>query len=104
MNYKFEFERTQWKEIAPGALEKSYYIENKQIRLVRFDDSFVEEDWCTIGHMGYVLNGEMQVEFENETTSYSKGDGLHLEMGIRHKAVIEKGKFVELILFEEKVP
>ena len=75
---------------------------DKQVRLVHFDEHFIEADWCAKGHTGYVLEGEMKVEFENETIPYSSGDGLLIEDGLKHKAIIEKGKFVALLLFENK--
>jgi quercetin dioxygenase-like cupin family protein len=62
----------------------------------------VEEDWCLNGHVGYVLSGEMSINFNGIIHHFKQGDGLWIEptAAHQHKVMIEKGKQVELILFE----
>lgn len=69
---------------------------------MKFLDNFVEEEWCVSGHIGYVLDGEMTIDFNGTIKNYKKGDGLWIKEGesSKHKAIIKKGKQVELILFE----
>ena len=100
--FKIEFQNLEWHKTAVGAQEKQFHSENKRIRLLRLDDSFKEEDWCTNGHLGYVLQGQLTIQFNTEKIHYTAGDGLFIKGGIeqKHKALVEKGKFVELVLFE----
>ena len=44
----------------------------------------------------------MQIDFNGIIKPYKKGDGLWISQGenSKHKVLIEKGKHVELILFE----
>jgi len=45
----------------------------------------------------------MTIDFDGSSSHYKKGDALWIESGEaeKHKVLIAKGKFVELILFEE---
>ena len=68
-----------------------------------FTDEFDEKDWCTKGHIGIVIEGSMNIEFEGRTVEYGKGDGLVIAGGdgSRHKARIAKGGRVVLFLVED---
>lgn len=97
------FEQLEWSEPHPGVQEKSYSKNGQKIRLVEFHDDFVEEDWCTKNHTGYVLSGTMKIDFKDaELISYSKGDGLMIDDHSPHKVIIAKGEQVSLILVENE--
>ena len=97
-----DFQNMEWETPKTGVQQKVYASGHQNIRLLRFYDYFVEDDWCLKGHMGYVLDGEMTIDFNGVIKTYKKGDGLWIEKGevSKHKASIHKGKYVELILFE----
>lgn len=98
------FENIDWERPKEGVEQKVYTDGNQQLRLLRFRDSFVEEEWCLNGHVGFVLEGEMDINFNGVITKYKKGNGLWINEGesSKHKVMIEKGKQIELILFETK--
>lgn len=100
---KILFENIEWDKTNNGVEQKIYYKGNKKLRLLIFRDNFQEKDWCENGHIGYVLNGEMKIDFNGKISNYKKGDGLWINKGesSKHKVIIEKGKHIELILFEE---
>ena len=102
-DHKIKFDNIEWEHPSHGVKQKMFTKGNKTIRLVRFDDTFKELDWCTKGHIGYVLDGEMNLELENETLYFQKGDGLWINEldENKHKTIVSKGKFVELLLFED---
>lgn len=66
----------EWDPTVSGALQKVFKWENRQIRLLRFDENFVEENWCQNGHIGYVLDEEMDINFNGKLKYYKKGDGI----------------------------
>lgn len=106
IDYKIEFQNIKWEKPKNGVEQKVYSDGIQRIRLLRFLDDFIEEEWCINGHIGYVLDGEMTIDFNGIIKSYKKGDGLWINAGeaSKHKAIIQKGKQVELILFEvEKI-
>jgi len=79
------FEAMPWEQPAPGIRFKAFVQDRKNVRIGEFTDPFVEPDWCLKGHVGYVLEGEMEVEFEDTVTRYKAGDGLFIPPGEAHK-------------------
>lgn len=102
MNHRIDFEPLPWKESAEGARSKAMVIGNQQIRLVEFSYGFVEPDWCLKGHAGYVLNGEFSIDYSGSVERYKAGDFLFIPKGEKdkHKAILEKGQKVTLLLYE----
>lgn len=99
------FSKIPWEHPAPGVSQKVSSDGNKRLRLLRFDHNFVEENWCTEGHLGYVLAGEMLINFNGNIRKFNSGDGLWIEPGEegKHKVIMTQGKSVELILFESEI-
>ena len=100
INPLIQFKNIAWAKPSKGMEQKVYTDENKRMRLVKFNDDFIEKDWCTNGHIGYVIEGEMQIDFNRELKHYKKGEGLWINNGEKHKVIIAKGNHVFLILFE----
>ncbi len=103
-NNKIHFEHIEWETPSAGVKQKIFSKGNQRIRLLRFYEDFIEVDWCTKGHIGYVTDGEMTVDFDGKIVSYKKGSGLWIEEGHenKHKVIIAKGKMAELILVEDE--
>jgi hypothetical protein len=91
-----------WESPAPGVRHKACTKKGQKLRLVEFSDVFKEEDWCTKGHIGYVLEGELSIDYNGRIVKYLPGDGIFIEEGRenKHKAIIPKGKKALLILVE----
>ena len=89
---KVDFSRIPWQSPAPDVRFKSYQASGRKLRLVKFGKDFIENDWCTNGHIGYVLKGSLEIDFEatDTTVRYTAGDGIFIEKGedSRHKARI----------------
>lgn len=96
------FSEIPWEFPHEGAKQKVFSNETNKIRLLHFDEKFREENWCLKGHIGYVIAGEMIINFNEKMIHYTKGDGLWINQGEnnKHKVIVAKGKTVELILFE----
>jgi len=92
-----------WESPAPGVRHKAYTKKGMRLRLVEFSDVFKEESWCTKGHVGYVLEGELSIDYDGRIVRYLPGDGIFIEEGEenRHKAIIPKGKKALFILVEK---
>jgi len=97
-----KFDDITWDTSNVGVAQKVYIQGNEKLRLIKFKEDFIEKDWCLKKHQGYVLDGEMKIDFNGEVLSYKKGDGIWIGEGeeFKHKVMIEKGKEVTLILFE----
>ena len=99
---RLQFSDLPWEAPAPVVRQKVVIRGKQRLRIVEFTDAFVEEDWCTAGHVGYVLSGTMEVSFDGHMQRFQAGDGLWIEAGeaSRHKVTMQPGTSVELLLFE----
>jgi len=88
--------------ILDGKRFKIFINGNQQVRLVEFSEGFVEPDWCKKGHTGYVLDGAFAIDYNGNLERYKKGDVIFIPKGeqSKHKAILEKGEKVTLLLFE----
>jgi quercetin dioxygenase-like cupin family protein len=100
--YRVDFEALPWEQAAAGVRFKAGEQGGRRLRLAEFAREFVEPDWCTRGHIGYVLAGEMAVDFHGKTVTFRAGDGLFIPPGSEHghKAKVLTD-FVRVILVEE---
>ncbi|MBI5378995.1 MAG: cupin domain-containing protein [Nitrospirae bacterium] len=101
-SYLIEFEALPWENPALGVRTKTCVQGDRKLRLVEFAKEFVEQEWCTNDHMGFVLEGEMEVNFNGVVKRYKAGDGMFIPKGEqnkhRHHAT---GKTTKLFLVEE---
>ena len=99
---KIDFASLEWESPIPGARYKAVQRDDWRLRLIEFTKEFIEPDWCTKEHIGYVLRGEMDVDFDGRIVRFSAGDGLMLPKGEenRHKATVITD-LVELLLVED---
>jgi len=100
--YKIGFESMVWEKPAANVRFKAYEQGGRKLRLVEFSKEFVEPDWCTKGHIGYILEGQIEIGFDGKVIIFGPGDGLFIPAGEEHK---HKGRMltgkVKLILVED---
>ena len=102
MGYLIDFDAIPWNEPANGVRYKAIVKGNQQVRLVEFSYGFIEPDWCMKGHAGYVLEGEFVNDYSGTLERYKTGDVIFIPKGEadKHKAILNKGEKVTLLLFE----
>ena len=85
---KVLFDSLEWQEAMPGARFKVFSDGKKQMRLLEFTSEFVEPHWCEKGHVGFVLNGELEINFDGKIVNYTQGAGIFIPAGdhTKHKA------------------
>ncbi|MHC4212546.1 MAG: cupin domain-containing protein [Planctomycetota bacterium] len=100
--YKIDFESMEWEEPADGVRFKAYEQDGKKLRLVEFRKEFVEPNWCTKGHIGFILEGQVEIDFDGDAIVFGRGDGLFIPAGEihRHKARVLTDT-VKVILVED---
>ena len=84
MNYKIDFELLPWETPMRGVRHRIAEQGGKLLRLVEFTPD-MEPHWCQKGHWGYILEGRMEISFENESQVYNPGDGVFIPPGESHK-------------------
>ena len=100
--YRIDFETKNWESPMSGVRFKAFEQKGRKLRMVEFFKEFIEPDWCTKGHIGYVLEGQMEIDFEGTKEIFGPGDGVFIPSGEEHK---HKGKVLtdkfKVILVEE---
>ncbi|MFT7589482.1 MAG: quercetin dioxygenase-like cupin family protein [Limisphaerales bacterium] len=99
---KIEFDQLNWNQAAEGFRYKEQKVGSHKIRLVEISDTFVEKEWCLHSHTGIVIEGRLDIQFEDELITYSKGEGILIMSGdlFKHKAQVRTGESATLLLFE----
>ncbi len=87
-DHRLFFSGLEWTAIAPGARHKVFERDGKRVRLLEFSHDFVEVGWCRKGHVGMVLQGTLELDFDGRSELFNSGDGLFILAGeaAKHKA------------------
>lgn len=100
--YRIDFNAIPWQTPAAGARFKAHEQAGRKLRLAEFGKDFIEPDWCVHGHIGYILEGQLEIDFSGAKVSFNPGDGIFIPPGEQHK---HKGRAitetVKLILVED---
>jgi hypothetical protein len=98
---KVDFDAMPWEILSTNSRQKRVVLNGRVLRMLEFDDGFVEAEWCRRTHLGYVVTGELQVLFADSATTWRPGDALVLVGGDegRHRARVVHGP-VRLFLVE----
>ena len=100
--YKVPLETMPWVTAAPGVRFKLYRQGDRQIRLAEFTGEFVEPDWCKKGHIGYVLEGRLELDVNGQAVVFHPGDGIFIPAGEPHKHIAKTlTDVVKIILVED---
>ncbi len=67
--YKINFNNINWESPIEGVKSKTYKNGNKQIRLIEYTKD-MPLHLCEKGHYGYILEGELEIEFTKEKIIY----------------------------------
>ena len=107
---RIDFDTLPWETPAPGLRVKTAAAGSHKIRLLELSGRDIEHDWCETGHVGYVLEGVLEIVFADRVERFSSGDGLWIGPGRRERhrprvisgsAGESAGDCVRLVLFEE---
>lgn len=100
---KIDFTSIPWESPIDGARSKIYRYANKQVRLVEITNRFIETEWCTRGHIGYILDGQLEINFNGNIVIFNKGDGFFIPAGEKDKHIGRILTDVVKIIFVEDI-
>jgi quercetin dioxygenase-like cupin family protein len=83
--YKIDFNSMPWESPLNGVRFKAHQQDGQKVRLVEFYKEFVEPDWCTKGHIAYILEGQCEIDFNGKVIKFGEGDGIFIPAGEAHK-------------------
>jgi mannose-6-phosphate isomerase-like protein (cupin superfamily) len=98
--YRVDFGSLEWRHPDEGVRSKVYKQDGRQIRLLEFTSEFVEAVWCTRGHIGYILEGRLEIDFSGEIMEFGPGNGIFIPAGHKHKARV-LSDVVRLVMVED---
>ncbi|MEZ5428015.1 MAG: hypothetical protein R2747_17215 [Pyrinomonadaceae bacterium] len=79
---KIDFSAIDWETSPLGSRFKAIETGRQQrVRLVEINRADGEAEWCRNGHVGYVIEGELEIEFRDRKIVFRKGDGILIAAG-----------------------
>ena len=82
--HKIGVESKDWESPIPGVRQKTALQGPKRVRFVEYSRE-MEPHWCEAGHYGYVLDGVLEIEFDDETDVFESGDAVLIPHGPEHR-------------------
>ena len=84
---KIDFSAMDWEKSESGIKSKSSEQNRKKIRLLELHKGLKHPEWCVTGHIGYIIEGELEIEFNGRIVNISKGDALIIAAGEEEKHI-----------------
>ena len=69
VQYKADFDKLEWESPIEGVRHKYIDQNNLRVRLVEYSKE-MPPHWCEKGHYGYLIEGQMEIEYENSRIVY----------------------------------
>lgn len=82
--YRIRFSDIEWDRPMEGVRQKVITEGDKKLRLVEYSPT-LPLHWCEKGHCGYILEGQLEVEFASGTHLFEAGDGVFIPEGNAHR-------------------
>jgi quercetin dioxygenase-like cupin family protein len=83
MDYLVPFDALPWEAPLPGVREKRHRVGNRVLRLVEYGQG-MQPHWCSKGHVGHIVQGVLEIEFQGQVVSLRTGDALFIPPGDEH--------------------
>lgn len=84
ISYKINFENIEWESPVAGVRHKFVDQGNVRLRLVEYSKE-LPPHWCEKGHCGYLIEGRMEIEYQDIKIAYHPGDGIFIPDGPEHR-------------------
>ncbi|HUP33688.1 MAG TPA: hypothetical protein VM184_11680 [Gaiellaceae bacterium] len=105
MNGTVDFAAVEWADDGPGIRARAVQAAGSRWALVEYGSGAQRDEWCTDGHRGYVLEGEIEYEFDDGTPSLActQGQGFLLAAGTGHRGRNPSGSVTRLFLIDDPI-
>lgn len=100
--FKVDFESIPWKSEEKGMRFKFHKQGKKQLRLVELSNEYFDPHWCSKGHFGFVLDGELDFNFNGRLITFKRGDGVFIPPGEKNRHMVKVHSGVARLLFVEE--
>ncbi len=84
---KIDFSNIEWDSSTLGVRSKAFELSGKKFRLLELQFGLEHPNWCLTGHIGYVVKGELDIIFDDETVNYTEGDAIFISSGEKERHI-----------------
>jgi len=103
MNGAVDFDALGWDDDGPDIRARAAQAAGSRWAIVEYGPGARRDDWCTDGHRGYVVEGEIEYEFDDGTPPLTvrQGQGFVLAAGGGHRGRNRSGGATRLFLIDD---
>ncbi len=88
---RIDFPALSWQKVqgggAAGRMKRYSTDDEDTIRILEISPKWREAEWCTRGHVGYVIAGRVRLDFAGQRPfEVGRGQGFHIPEGCAHRA------------------
>jgi len=83
-DYRIDFALLDWESPFPGVRQKVIAGKGKKLRLVEYTKE-MPRHWCMKAHIGFIIDGRFEIEFQDGVRIFEQGDGLFIPEGEEHR-------------------
>ena len=82
-----DFGSIAWEDEGPGIRARAGHAAGSRWAVVEYGPGSARSEWCTDGHRGYVLEGQIEYEFDDGSPplALKRGQGFVLAAGTGHR-------------------
>lgn len=102
LQYRVNFDDLDWENPLEGIKCKIFKQRDRQLRLVEYSKE-MPLHWCENGHYGYIIDGRLEIEYQDEKVIYQNGDGVFIPNGKEHKHRAKVLSEIVKVVFVEDV-
>lgn len=104
LDYRLTFAETEWEPTLEGtARQKRIARGGKVFRLVELTPKTEHPSWCVVGHVGMIVEGALEIDFDGQIQRFQAGDALLIPDGEadRHRPRAINGPAVMFLIEDE---
>jgi Cupin domain len=76
----------RWDKPGANGRVKLFNSNGKRLRLLELPPGFNEENWCVVGHQGYVFEGRFIIQLDDREFQCGPGMAFSIPDGVRHRS------------------
>jgi len=86
LDYRIVFSNVDWEPTLGGTARlKRVARAGKVLRLLELTLASEHPDWCEVGHVGMIVEGDLEIDFDGEKIVFQAGDALVIPQGAKDR-------------------
>ena len=104
MDYRLAFDDVKWEPTLDGTARlKRIVRDGKIFRLVELTPAAEHRHWCEVGHIGMIVEGDLEIDFDGDKINLHAGDAISIPDGAndRHRPRALSDRVVMFLIEDE---